>query len=131
MGILFWRGEAPAQPLLPPSPGVLEQRSEEAPNLLSHSAPSPFPCQHSSLFQLLLVGGKSSELGWEPGTAAPQGGLMVENPAGCSGERLRAEFLPGRDGGMLAPGSPRCLQASDPALSRLSAAGSRDEEFAS
>lgn len=31
---------------------------------------------------------------------------------------------------MLVPGSPRCLQASDPSLSRLSAAGSRDGAFA-
>lgn len=53
----------------------------------------------------------------------------MENPPGCLVERLRAKFLPGRDGGMLIPGSPGCLQASDPSLSRLSPAGSRDGAF--
>lgn len=63
MGISFGRGETPAQPLLPPSPGILEQGSEEALRLPPHSL-CPLPISLPAFLVLSAPLG-----GWEPGTA--------------------------------------------------------------
>lgn len=57
------------------------------------------------------------------------GGDERGSPPGA-GELLGAQFQPGRVGGTPVPGSPRCLQASDPSLSRLSAAAAGAGAFA-